>query len=242
MNQKLNCLVVDDEPWGRQVIERFISRTPFLELAASCEDAMDALDMLQNTSIDLLFSDIQMPGLTGLAMVRSLPSPPTVIFITAHDKFAAESYELNVIDYLVKPVEYERFLKAVNKAREWTDVRNAKAASSVHAPQEAVYVKADAKIVKVLFKEILYIEGAENYVKIHLIDGKPVLTNSSMKAIIEKLPANRFFRIHNSYIVNMEAAKAIMGNTLEMIGGGAIPIARNRKEDLLTFLDIHYNK
>lgn len=243
MNRKITCLIVDDEPTAREIIEDHVKDTPFLELVASCADPFEAMEILQSTPVDLLFSDIQMPKVNGLEMVRSLPSPPAIIFITAHGEFAVDSYELNIADYLLKPVTYERFLKAVNKAKKWIELQNLKPASDITPHQEFIFVKADNKIIKILFKDIRYIEAAQNYVKIHLTNNTFVFTLYKMNAIEKILPSKKFFRIHNSYIVNIEVMKAIMGNSMELInGGGEIPIARDRKEELLAFLNILQTK
>jgi DNA-binding LytR/AlgR family response regulator len=211
---KINCLIVDDEPIGREIVEDYVARTAGLEAVASCEDAFEAIDILQHQHIDILFSDIQMPKVNGLELVKSLPQPPVVIFITGYREFAVDSYELNIIDYLLKPVPYERFLKAVNKAVLYIEAlrqKNQSAAAATEAPY--IFVRTDNnKMSRVLFADIRYVEALKDYVKIHTSE-KPLVVYSTMKAMEEKLPAGKFCRIHQSYLVPLEQIKNLAGNT-----------------------------
>ena len=239
MSGKIKCLIVDDEPIGREIIENFVKELSYLELIAVCEDAFEALDILQNTPIDLLITDIQMPKINGLELVRSLPSPPVIIFITAHDKFAVNSFELGVIDYLLKPVSFDRFLKAVNKAKLQIDLRKGAASSNPeNKATEYIFIKANSKFNKIQYKDILYVESTKDYVKI-FTNESILVTYSSMKAIEEKLPSALFIRIHNSFLVQVSAIKAVMGNTVELINGESLPISKSRKEELFAALQIN---
>lgn len=240
MTGKIKCLIVDDEPIGREIIEKFVKELSYLELVAVCEDAFEALDILQNTPIDLLFSDIQMPKINGLELVRSLPFPPVIIFITAHSKFAVNGFELGVTDYLLKPVSFNRFLKAVNKAKLQIDSRNSSSPSNPeNKSAEYIFIKANNKFNKIQYKDILYIESIKDYIKIIFSNGTNLVTYSSMKAIEEKLPSTLFVRIHNSYLVKISAIKAVMGTVVELINGLSLPISKNRKEELFSILQIN---
>lgn len=239
MSGTIKCLIVDDEPIGREIIENFAKQINYLEVSAVCEDAFEALDILQSKEIDLLITDIQMPKINGLEFVRSLPSPPMIIFITAHDKFAVNSFDLGVADYLLKPVSFDRFLKAVNKAKLQIDLRkSATSSNSENKATEYIFIKANNKLNKIQYKNILYIESIKDYLKIFAPEGI-LVTYSSMKAIEEKLPTKQFIRIHNSYLVQINAVKAVMGNTVELINGISLPISKSRKDELFAALQIN---
>ena len=239
MSGKIKCLIVDDEPIGREIIENFVKELNYLELVATCEDAFEALEILQKTPIDLLITDIQMPKINGLELVRSLPLPPVIIFITAHDKFAVNSFELGVTDYLLKPVSFDRFLKAVSKAKLQINLnKGAASPNSENKTTEYIFIKANNKLNKIQYKEILYIESIKDYIKIFTNESH-LVAYSSMKAIEEKLPSALFIRIHNSFLVQINAVKAIMGNTIEVINGVSLPISKSRKDELFAALQIN---
>lgn len=241
MSATIKCLIVDDEPIGREIIEKFVKQINYLEVVAVCEDAFEALDILQNKEIDLLITDIQMPEINGLEFVRSLPSPPVIIFITAHDQFAVNSFELGVADYLLKPVSLDRFLKAINKAKLQIDLRKSTVSSnSENKATEHIFIKANNKLYKIQYKDIIYIETIKDYLKIFTIDGT-LITYSSMKAIEEKLPARLFIRIHNSYLVQINAIKAVMANMVELVNHVTLPISKSHKEELFLILQINNN-
>ena len=233
----ITCLIVDDEPIGREIIENYVKSISFIKLVAVCEDAFEALEILESHQIDLLLTDIQMPKINGLEFVSSLPSPPVVIFITAHDNFAVNSYDLGATDYLIKPVSFERFLKAINKAKVQIDAVKKGSLNTLNTGEDYIFIKANKKLNKVLFSNILYVESLGDYVKI--FTSEVVLVNySSMKAIEEKLPLNQFVRIHNSYLVSIHAVKAVMGYTLELITGETLPISKSRRDELFEALQI----
>ncbi len=233
----IRCLIVDDEPIGREILENFVKKINFLELAAVCEDAFEALEILESHPVELLLSDIQMPEINGLEFVRSLPSPPVIIFITAHDSYAVNSFELGVADYLLKPVSFERFLKAINKARIQIDNQRQPSALNNNENPEYFFVKANNKLNKILYGEIHYIESIGDYIKIFTSE-VPLVTYISMKTIENKLPADKFVRIHNRFVVSINVVKAVDGNTLELLNGISLPIAKNRKEALFVALQI----
>lgn len=196
----MKCIAVDDEPLALALLQDNIQQIPSMELIASCSTAMEALTILNSQEVDLIFLDIQMPGLTGLQLLQSLSVKPMVILITAYEKYALESYSLDVIDYLVKPVPMELFLKACNKAIDFYRLKKGNFADT-HAFPEYFFVHAEYGLTKVIFSEIRMIEGLKDYLKIHLGETSPLVIRMSMKSIEEKLPPGKFFRIHKSYIV-----------------------------------------
>ncbi len=237
MTGKIKCIIIDDEPIGREIIENFVSQINYLELAASCENAFEAMDILQQQPIGLLLSDIQMPKINGLELLRSLPSPPMVIFITAHEKFAVEGFDIGAIDYLLKPVSFDRFLKAVNKARQQIEWRETNTSAPPEKIPDFIFMKVDNKLIKIQNKNILYIEAVKDYIKIFLGEGK-ALCYFTMKSIEEKLPADQFLRIHNSYIIRLDTVKLLMGNTVELNNGTSLPVSKSHKEQLYAALHI----
>lgn len=233
----IRCLIIDDEPIGREILENFVGKINFLELVAVCEDAFEALDIMENSPVDLLLSDIQMPEINGLEFVRSLLSPPVILFVTAHDQFAVPSFELGVVDYLLKPVSFERFLKAVNKARVQIESQRQLASSGNNEYPGYFFIRANNKLVKILYKDVYYIESVGDYIKIFTSEPS-LLSHSSMKAIESKLPPDQFVRIHSGYIVSINAVKAVDGQIVELFNGISLPIAKSRKETLFTALQI----
>ncbi len=234
----MTCLIVDDEPIGLEIIENYVKEIHFLKLVASCEDAFEAMEILENNQIDLLLTDIQMPRINGIEFVASLPYPPLIIFITAHNEFALDGFDLGVVDYLLKPVSFNRFLKAINKAKQQIGALGNSSLNLNHNYEEYFFIKANKKLNKIVFKDILFIESSKDYIKIFTSD-LVLVSYSSMKAIEEKLPLGQFVRIHNSYIVSIKAVKAVMGNTVELNSGQSLPISKSRKDELFAVLQIN---
>ncbi len=233
---KLICIVIDDEPLGRSVIETFVKEIPYLELSASFEDPVEALAYLHNNAVDIVFSDIQMPKISGMELLRSLVYPPVVIFITAHRDFALDGFEAGVTDYLVKPVRFDRFLKAVSRAKEKISLSQvATIQQQIH--NDRIFIKSEGKLVKILFDEILYIEAQGDYLKI-IISSGTFTTQVTLKAMEEILNLPNFFRVQRSFILNLEAVRSINGNTVELTNGKSIAIALNKKEELFSLLGI----
>lgn len=233
---KLICIVIDDEPLGRVVIETFVKEIPYLELSASFEEPVEALAYLHNNAVDIVFSDIQMPKISGMELLRSLVYPPVVIFITAHRDFALDGFEAGVTDYLVKPVRFDRFLKAVNRAKDKvTSSQIATLQQQIHT--DRIFIKSEGKLVKILFNEILYIEAQGDYLKIIIPSGS-FTTQVTLKAMEEILNLPNFFRVQRSFILNLEAVRSINGNTVELTNGKSIAIALNKKEELFNLLGI----
>lgn len=247
---KLRCLVVDDERLARNLLEENIRQLPFLEMAGSCKNAFEAMDALAGGGIDLVFLDIQMPGMTGTKLLRSLPEKPLVIFVTAYEHYAVESYDLEVVDYLMKPVSLERFTKAAYRAFEIFRQRQllAKVAHSpgASAPVPAVskpeapnsfFVYVEYALVKVNIPDILHVESMKDYVKIFLETAKkPIITKSTLKAIEEKLPADQFMRVHKSFIVNLYKIDSIRNQQLQ-VGEHEIPFSETNRDELLQRLN-----
>lgn len=205
----MTCIAIDDEPLALRLLEDNISNVPFLHLVASCRNALDAMKVLAETKIDLIFIDIQMPGLTGLQFVATLERKPLIIFITAYKQHALESYDLDVVDYLVKPVALARFIKACNRAKELHELKAGKPNAATASPNY-FFLSADYSQVKIVFDNIKWIEGLRDYVKIHLKDSnKPLLFRTSLRALEPELSAGKFVRIHKSYIVALESITAI---------------------------------
>lgn len=227
----LRCLAIDDEPLALELLEDNIRQVPYLQLAGSCSNALDALKLLQKEPVDLIFLDIQMPGLTGLQFIQSLTQRPMIILVTAYEHFALEGFNLDVVDYLVKPVALDRFIKACNKAQELYNLRNQRSLGPAHTP-DYIFVNVDYSLQKVSFSEIEWIEGLKDYVRIFLRNNqRPVVTRLSLKNLEDQLPAGRFIRIHKSYIVSLAAITAIRKNSL-FIGDTEIPVGDNYRDAL----------
>lgn len=228
----MKCLIVDDEPLAREILETFTAKVPQLELVSSCTNAFEALEILQKEKIDLVFLDIQMPDLTGIQLYSSLNTKPLVIFTTAYSNYAVTGFELDALDYLVKPFSFERFLKAVNKALE---LGKKKTEDSVSGHHDFMFVKDGTKLVKVNYDDVLYLEGMKDYVKIVMKDNKFMLTLISMQHMIEKLPDRKFVRIHRSYIVSISKIDKVEKSRV-VIGNKWIPVGNSYKESLHSVL------
>ena len=232
----IKCLAIDDETLALDLLEDNISQVPYLQLVKRCKNAFEAMEILQKEPIDLLFMDIQMPGITGLQLLESLPNKPMVIFITAHKQYALEGYNHDVIDFLVKPVPIERFLKASNKALEYYNLKN-KQQSATSCHNDYIFVNSEYSLVKIMLNEITHIEGDKDYIKIHLSSSdKPVVTRLSFKNVEEKLDMQRFARVHKSYVVAVDKIVSIRHNLIN-IGTAEVPLGtfyREKFYDLIT--------
>lgn len=218
----MNCLIVDDEPLARKGLREYVDEIPFLKLVGEAESAIKASAILQNQHIDLMLLDIQMPKMTGLELLRTVKAPPLVIITSAYTEYALEGFELDVLDYLVKPISFERFLKAVNKAKEYADYRA--------QPRDAdfFFVKCNQKFEKVRFEEVLYCEALQNYSVIHLPKRK-LITYVTFSGLESQLPSDQFLKTHKSYIVSVSKVTAVEGNEI-FVGERSIPISRSLKE------------
>lgn len=237
---KITCLIVDDEPLARNLLKEYVGKLSFLELRGTCANAMEALQRVREDDIDLLFLDIQMPELTGISFLKSLHKKPLVIFTTAYSEYALESYDLDVVDYLLKPITFERFLKAVDKV---TQRQNIPQSTGPEHPTSEIsgdflFVKDGSKLVKIRWKDILYIEGLKDYVTIHTREQK-IVTLLRLKALEAQLPADKFFRIHNSYIVSIEGIDVVHKNDVQ-VGKTMLPISDTYKKAFREFVDKHF--
>lgn len=218
----INCIAIDDEPLALNLLADNISKMPYLHLVATCEDAFAATEAIEEKNVDLIFIDIQMPGLTGLQFIESMSKKPMVIIVTAYKQFALDGYHLDVVDYLIKPVPLERFMKACNKAKELFELKNKN--NRPDAPHDYMFVNVGYSLLKVLFDDIVFIEGLKDYVQIHLKSTpKPVLVRTSIKAIEDQLPPSLFARIHKSYIVAIQSITALRKNSVFM-GDKELPV------------------
>jgi DNA-binding LytR/AlgR family response regulator len=225
----MKCLIVDDEPLAQQLMEEFAGRIPFLEVAGKCSSATEAIDVLRRKTIDLILLDIHMPRLSGLDFISSLQNPPQFILVTAYSEYALQGFNVNATDYLMKPVPFERFLKAVTKAYELYMLRNKPVQEKDLSPERFMLVKSGYQTVKILYGSILYIEGLKDYVKIYTEGKKAILSLLTMKGLAETLPSNKFLRIHKSYIVAIDRISTISRNRV-MIGEKWIPVGENYRE------------
>ena len=226
MSDKISCIITDDEPFARKGLQGYVEKIGFLDLKGVCEDALQLSNLLQQRPVDLLFLDIQMPHITGVEFLRAIRNPPKVIFTTAYEQYAIEGFELDVMDYLLKPISYERFLKAAWKAKDYFALKEQPGNSVPY-----LFLKANGKLEKITFDDILFIEGMENYVAIHL-ENKKIITHITIKALLEKLPVKQFIQTHKSYIVAINKVNTIEGNTLH-VQKHQVPVSKYLREEVL---------
>lgn len=236
----LKCIAVDDEPLALKLVQTFIAQTPFLELTASCDNAVEAMELIREKQPDILFLDINMPNLTGMELARLLQEQPgtlpKIIFTTAYNHYAIEGYKVNAVDYLLKPFSYEEFLRAANKVLLQTQEASNQM-QTITADDEFIFLKVEYQWVRISLKDILYIESLKDYVKVHLDDSqKTVLSLISLKALEEKLPSSKFMRIHRSFIVCLDKINAISKNSV-FIGKTEITVGEQYKEAFKTIVD-----
>ncbi|MCD8178620.1 MAG: LytTR family DNA-binding domain-containing protein [Tannerellaceae bacterium] len=238
---RLTCVIIDDEPLAVSLLESYVLKTPFLELKGKYSSAIEALGALSADPVDLLFLDIQMPDLTGLEFSRVVNENTRIIFTTAFEQYALDSYKVNALDYLLKPISYPDFLQSATKALQWYElVKGGGLREKISVPAksepETIFIKTECKLVQIELSKILYIEGLKDYVKIYLADQPcPILSLMSMKSMEEVLPANRFIRVHRSFIVQPENIKVIERNRI-VFGKEYIPISDSYKQKFLDFL------
>jgi DNA-binding LytR/AlgR family response regulator len=219
----MNCIIVDDEPLARELMEDNVSKVPFLKLLKTCSNGFEAIEVVQNEKVDLIFLDIQMPGITGIQFLQSIKNPVMVIFITAYEKYALEGFNLDVVDYLLKPVSFDRFLKAVNKANELFSLRSKTETTGISS--DFLFVHADYNLVKINLAEVTHIEGLKDYVKIFITSStRPVITRMSMKSLEELLPSKRFMRVHKSFILSLEKIISVRKGRIK-IGTVEVPLS-----------------
>jgi DNA-binding LytR/AlgR family response regulator len=229
----MKVIIVDDEPLALEVLETYLTHFPELNLKAKCANAVEAFEALSEGDIDLMFLDIQMPQISGIDFLKSLKNPPKVIFTTAFSNYALEGFELNAVDYLLKPFSLERFTKAVQKFKE-IYAKNDKTLSEAEAP-DYIFVKADKKLIKLRFEDIFHVEGLKDYVMLHTPNGR-IVTLQTMKSLEEKLPSSNFIRVHRSYIVNLNLIELLETNSVT-VNKKKIPIGKNYKDELFNVIN-----
>lgn len=238
---KLTCWIIDDEPLAIELLESYVAKTSFLELTGSYSSAIEAMQDATTKSVDIIFLDIQMPEITGMEFARFVKEETRIIFTTAFSEYALEGYRVDALDYLLKPITYTKFLEATKKALKWFEMKESAqskdAASSIGQEEEQMFVKADHKLIRILFNDILYIEGWKDYVKIHLADRPhPILSLMSMKGLEETLPSTRFIRIHRSFIIQKSKIDSISKNRVS-IGNKELPVGESYKQEFNKVID-----
>ena len=228
----INCVIVDDEPVARNVLETFVAKIPNLELVKSCKNAMEAFEVANQQKIDIFFLDINMPDISGLSLAKSINQKAKIIFTTAYREYAVDGFNLQAVDYLLKPISFDRFLQSIHKCFEGVCFIDSeiKIEKSV-LKNDFIFVRSDRKMIKINFDEIQYVESLSDYIKIHSVD-KTITTRETISNIETKLPAKNFLRIHRSYIVNLKKMNSYTNEFVE-IGKNAIPISRTYKENVL---------
>tara|TARA_R110000764_G_scaffold239973_2_gene341063 strand:- start:13177 stop:13884 length:708 start_codon:yes stop_codon:yes gene_type:complete len=234
----INCIAIDDEPLALALLRDNIERVSFLHLVAICNNAFEAIEVLQREKIDLIFIDIQMPGLTGLQFISSLENKPLVIFVTAYKEYAVESYDLDVVDYLVKPVALDRFIRACHRAQELHKSKAGNESSRPKPTKDYFFVQADYSQIKVKFTDIIWMKGYGDYIKFHLKSAEhPLVVRTSFKELEQDLPQNMFLRIHKSYAVSVEAITAIRKNSI-FLGDKELAIGETYRERVAQLFDL----
>ncbi len=232
----LNCAIIDDEPLAAELLASYARKTPELNLTGTFDSAVMAMKMLREETVDLLFLDIQMPELSGLEFANLLPKRTRVIFTTAFDRYAIEGYKVNAIDYLLKPISYDKFILSVNKAIEWFKVVDKQ---NLLSQDKFIYVKSEYKLIQIKFDDILYVEGLKDYIKVYLTgEKKSVMSLMNMKKLEDFLPQPQFLRVHRSFIVNMSKVEMIDRGRI-VVDGNFIPVSESYKDKVQIYIDSH---
>ena len=237
----LRCLIIDDEPLALNLLENYVKSTPFLELVAKCNNAIVAMEILDKETVDLIFTDIQMPNLSGMEFSKIILNKNVkIIFTTAFEEFALESYKVNAIDYLVKPISYSEFFSAANKAKH--QIQDKPVVTTVtNYNDDYIFVKSDYKLIKIELKDLIYIEGLKDYLKFYTVNSeKPILTLKSMKSLDEELSDKGFMRVHRSFMVNLKKITTIERNRI-VFGKKYIPVSQKHKENFQKFIDANFS-
>lgn len=233
----IKCIAIDDEPLAVRKIAGYIQKIPFLELISECRNVLEAMDVMSKNDIELLFIDINMPDISGMEYVMSLRDKPYIVFTTAYSEYAVEGFKVEAVDYLLKPITFSNFLKAANKVKNLMELSANKQIESVKSTANYLFVKSDYKLIRIELDDIKYIESQHEYIKIHLVNNPPVLTQLSLKSIEELLPFELFMRVHRSYIVNLSKISVIERNRIVFDGKIYIPISEHYKEKFQEFID-----
>jgi two-component system LytT family response regulator len=232
----IKCIAIDDEPLALKQISSYIAKTPFLEVVALCHSAFEAMEYLANNEVDLMFVDINMPDLNGMDFVKSLMQKPQIIFTTAYSEYAMDGFQVDALDYILKPISYAVFLKSANKAKTWFEL-NQKQTEIINTTQDSLFVKSEHKMVRIFLSEIKYIESSNEYIQIHLVNDEPVTTLIRLKVMEEQLPKDKFMRVHRSFIVNLNRIKVIERNRIVFDHNVYIPVGEQYKENFQAFVD-----
>jgi len=235
----IKCIAIDDEPLARIKVGGYIDKTSFLEKVVVCESAMEAMEIMQKESVDLLFVDINMPDINGMDFVKSMTEKPGIIFTTAYSEYAIDGFKVNAIDYLLKPFEYADFLRAALKAQKLISPANSEN-EQLQLKEQKLFIKSDHKIVKISLSDVTYIEGMREYVRIHRLNQEPVMTLISMNKIEEALPSDRFMRVHRSFIVNLDTITIIERNRIVYDKNVYIPVSEPYREAFKKFVDQYF--
>jgi len=233
---KIKCIAIDDEPLALKQLSSYIQKTPFLENVANFQSAFEAMNYLVGNDVDLMFVDINMPDLNGIEFVKSLTRKPQIIFTTAYSDYAIEGFQVDAIDYILKPISYAVFLKAATKAKTWCEL-NQKQTEVIQTAPDYIFVKSEYKLMRILLSDIKYIESSNEYIQIYLINDEPVTTLIRLKVIEEQLPKDKFMRVHRSFIVNLDRVKVIERNRIIFDHNIYIPVGDQYKESFQTFID-----
>jgi DNA-binding LytR/AlgR family response regulator len=235
--REIKCIIVDDEPLALELMERYVKKTPFLKLMARCKSAFEAMEVLKSQPVDLVFLDIQMPELSGIEFSRMLQHGPKIIFTTAFESYAIEGYKVDALDYLLKPFNYDEFLRAAKKAVSWFDFIEKNKKEPVETSPDSIYLRSEYKLLKVYLKDILYIEGLKDYAKFYLnSQDRPILSLMSLKKLENSLPSDKFMRVHRSFIINIDHIQAVERGDV-LINNKIIPVAEGYKSNLQEFLN-----
>lgn len=222
----IKCVITDDEPFARKGLQGYIEKIEFLDLVGTCEDALQLNNLIRQQDIDLLFLDIEMPYMTGIDFLKNLANPPKIIFTTAYEKYAVQGFDLDILDYLLKPISFQRFLKAANKAHEYFRLQQ-----SVGGSDDYIFVKSDSRLEKIRYEDIIFVEAMENYIAIQTGDRK-IITHLTLSSFREKLPSAKFLQPHKSYVVAIDRITSIEGNVLHL-KPFQIPISKYQKEEVM---------
>lgn len=233
--EKINCIIIDDEPLGRDVVESFAKEVSYLNILGTFENPVEAMIFIKGNPVDVIFSDIEMPKITGLELLKTLENPPGFIFITAYREFALDGFDTGATDYLVKPVRFDRFLKAVQKAKDYIDLRRNSRISESKSDQ--IFIKSEGKIVKILLSEIVYIEAQGDYLTI-VATSETFSTQMTLSLMEENLTSKKFFRVQRSFIINLDFVRSINGNMVELLIGKSISVSITKKDELFRLLGI----
>ena len=237
---KIQCLAIDDEPLAVKKIAGYIQKIPFLELVSECRSAFEAMEIINRQPVQLLFIDINMPDLSGLEFVKSLDVKPYIVFTTAYSEYAVEGFQVEAVDYLLKPVGFDNFLKAANKVKNLLELTGNYPKEALRTTTSHLFVKSEYKLIRIELDDIKYIESRHEYIKIYLVNSEPVMTRLSMKSVEEQLPSEKFMKVHRSYIVNLSKISVIERNRIVFDYKTFIPISEQYKEKFQKYIDANF--